>query len=312
MNVDAQFAQSLKVEVISGLAASQQFSKLLDHCFGLSPGMRFLEDFPVWDPQWEIPLVIRMGVFQKGELVSCAGARMAQMRTGPSSEVPVALIGAVATSPQWRGLGFATRLMTELIQWARSRGAVRVLLWSSEHEFYKRLGFEPFGEEIRLPIQFVPLPSTYRLVKRLSPESLAEKVHLGWSPRIFDLRQASQVGLSLESCDRKWYQAHENVEWFYTGSSEKLSAYAAFGRGIDLNGVIHEWGGELNSLLEIFHTIRKMNKNSIVLGSAALMRKLGIPSSLGYREPLCLAKILTSNSIHSLPEPMWIWGLDAV
>src|SRR5690348_5164356 len=99
--------------------ATQQFSDLLDLCFSVPTGSHFLEDFPVWDPQFRIPWVMRLGSFQQNELVSGAAARLAEIKLLAGKAVTIALIGAVATQPSWRGRGLATGVVLSLIQWAK-------------------------------------------------------------------------------------------------------------------------------------------------------------------------------------------------
>ncbi len=57
---------------------------------------------------------------------------------------PTAYLYAIATAPQWRGRGFAERLIRQAIEVSRERGYKAVMLIPSEEslvEYYKRFGF---------------------------------------------------------------------------------------------------------------------------------------------------------------------------
>jgi GNAT superfamily N-acetyltransferase len=81
---------------------------------------------------------------------------------------PVTWLIGVYVDPAWRGHGLAGRLSTEVIAWARERGASEILLhvadWNeSARRVYEALGFEPTGEHMTLP----HLPSVVEIEMRL-------------------------------------------------------------------------------------------------------------------------------------------------
>jgi len=293
----------LEERTIAELSARQRFSDLLDLSFSLPHGKHYLDDFPIWDPRFNNISVHRIGVFRGENLVSCAGVRLAQLKTPEHGPVSVAMIGAVATHPDSRGSGMASKNVSYLLEWAKEKGAAAAVLWSSEHQFYERLGFKFCGEQIRLPLSDI-------LASRSLEEGLYEEIHTGWTPAIFEYLQKRPEGLVLAKGDRHWYEAHKNVKWFYTGTQNEPRAYAAFERGIDLPGIIHEWGGETRQLFRIFEFIQKTEPNAAVLGSDDLFRRHGIFPDAPFLEPLCLMSDLTQPS--AMPRSIWIWGLDAV
>ena len=80
-----------------------------------------------------------------------------------------------------------------------------------------------------------------------------------------------------------------------------LRAYAIEGKGADLNGYVHEWGGGVASLLALFAHIRKVQQRPITIivpqHSQNLMRALktqGMQVNEGY---LGMIKLLNTNAL---------------
>jgi GNAT superfamily N-acetyltransferase len=61
---------------------------------------------------------------------------------------PDGVVLNVYTEPAWRGRGLASRLVREILEWARTRGIERVNLHASEdgRSVYERIGFIPTNE----------------------------------------------------------------------------------------------------------------------------------------------------------------------
>jgi GNAT superfamily N-acetyltransferase len=275
--------ESWKIDEIGMPHQASEFSSLLDLCFPVQEGHRFLDDFPVWDPAWSCTGVKRFGMFREGRLASCAGVRIAELKGDLGDFLKIGLIGAVATHPLYRGSGFATRVVEKSVEWATLQGASLLMLWGSEYEFYQRLGFALSGEQMRIPLAALSQAGLFGKVKI--------RIQRGWHPFIFDLLKIRPEGLRLTEEDRAWMEAHKNVTWYYAESGGIPRAYVAYGRGIDLNGIY------------------RTNPSAELLGSKSQFEKLGVPLGDGQTEGLCLVKTLKSSL--SLPSSFWIWGLDA-
>jgi hypothetical protein len=128
-------------------------------------------------------------------------------------------------------------------------------------------------------------------------------VRKGWNPAIFQMLARRAEGLALSEQDRLWFEAHKNVHWYWTGPDSSPSAYAGFGRGIDLQGIVHEWGGDLRALQTILASIAQENKaksdppsdppsDPMILGSPEGLSKLGFSAGEIPVEYLCMAKVL--------------------
>jgi len=51
------------------------------------------------------------------------------------------MLGSVYTHPDWRGKGWASRLLEEAVKRLRNDGVDFGVLWTEQHDFYKRLGW---------------------------------------------------------------------------------------------------------------------------------------------------------------------------
>lgn len=271
--------------------------KLLNGCFPVPKGASFFDDFPVWRGVRGISM-LRAGCFDGLSLVASACVRLAPLRTARGI-VTAAIIGGVATSEAHRGRGMASELVRACLDWAKSRSAKVALLWGSEHELYAKLGFSLTGEQLRAPLSALELPRAELTV------------NMGWNPAIFTLLKNRTDGLAVIDVDRSWVEAHRNVNWLWTGTKDKPSAYAAWGRGIDLPNLVHEWGGDRTQLLGILAKLQVAQPHLELLGSEAGFQRMGLQTESATREHLCLGKSLDESVQISDFQPFWIWGLDA-
>lgn len=291
----------LIVDVIEGENGLEKLGSLLDRSFGVPAGARFFDDFPVWDEHFEtgVGQVLRVGVFEKdkqGALVTSACVKLASLRTPSKVNLPIALIGGVATDANYRGKGLASRAVELAVSWAEERGAAMCLLWGSEHSLYKKIGFEPCGEQVRIPLASF-LPGLTDLTNYSTGNNL--QIHEGWNPKILDFLKNRTEGLYLDARDQRWLEAHKNVHWYWVGDHNKVTAYAGLGRGIDLQGMVHEWGGERSALIAIFSQIQKLVPVAELLGGPAVYKSMGFLYQEDAIEPLCLARLAAPAVVYS-------------
>jgi GNAT superfamily N-acetyltransferase len=288
----------MELDIIEGEAKRQDFARLLNQSFPVKKGEEFFWDFPVWDEKIlpSSQSIARFGVFSKADssLVACTGVRMANLKAG-STNIKVALVGGVATDPRHQRQGLATELVGFSLRWAADRGASAVFLWGSEHSLYQKLGFDLCGTQ-----QLIPLRELSASFKESIPANL--KVHRGWAPTLLALMKERKSGLTLSESDRVWIEAHsqDHIEWYYTGSREVPTAYAAVGRGIDLHQIVHEWGGEPKDLHSLFHFLSVKHPDASelkILGSPGVCASFGYETSHFPEEFHCLARILNPQSI---------------
>jgi GNAT superfamily N-acetyltransferase len=304
MDLNHQTPSRLVKNAISRTNAGSQYQDLLDQCFKLPPASHFLQDFPVWQPDLDVSGRHQIGIFHlngqgSGDLlVSSASARLVEVQLQDGSIIRGAVIGGVATRPGWEGKSLASQCVSDVLEWARKQQAQIAFLWGSEHSLYQRLGFDLWGQQIRIPLKG-NLPAAY---------SSGTNVHRGWTPHLYSCLQSRPFGFVLKPEDRTWFQAHSHVEWFFSGTHDKPTAYAALGRGIDLHHLVHEWGGEPHDLYRVLQEVQRLDPQAEILGPVGPLKALGFSVDKEKTEYLCLAKEL-SGKID--PKSVWIWGLDS-
>jgi len=287
VETQSQTDTQLFVDVIRGKAGRDQLGALLNQAFNVPAEQQFFDDFPIWDEDHNSgsSQIVRIGVYNGATLVSSTGVRMAKLKA-PNGPLPIALIGAVATHPDWRGHGFASRTVQLASQWARDQGAAMILLWGSEYELYRKQGFELCGSQLLLPIANIPNPPAHELV------------HTGWNPALYRSLQSRRHGLMLSDSDRSWYESHRGVQWYWVGDASKPDAYAAIGRGIDLPNIVHEWGGIGSALRATLSAVRDQHPLASVLAAPQLLTALGLHESSATPEPLCMAHIIDPVQVY--------------
>lgn len=266
---------------------------LVSGAFGYSKPDHYFQDFPVWESNE----VLRLGAFQKGLLCSHAGVRFTRIKTS-SGLVPIALIGAVATAAGFRGKGLSTSLLREALSRIDAHGIDWTLLWGSEHEFYAKLGFSPQGIQARALI--ADLSISPKELKSETPKS-------GIMGAIFLDLLNKHSGVGLTPTDRSWVFAQETVKWLYL---ENPFGYIAYGRGMDLKNIVHEWGGDPDSVRKLLFQIYQRNPNAEILGRPSDLLTLGFDPDHWLEEPLCLARS-REPGLKWNPE-FWISGIGAV
>jgi GNAT superfamily N-acetyltransferase len=257
------------------------FSSLMDRCFKVPAGQHYLDDFPVWSEKFKPASrqLLKMGAFDNGKLVAAAGVQITEAKAN-AFPMKTALIGAVSTDAEYRGRGIATQLVSLATEWAQTQGAALAVLWGSEHELYRKIGFHPCGRQVRVAI------SAMRSSRPLST------IQSGWNPALFAKLKQRKEGLVIGEEDHGWIEAHKNVKWYWTGPADRPDAYAAIGRGIDLADLVHEWGGETPALIELLAQLSEIHPSAQILGSPETFSRVNLQYDPSAMEYLCLARVL--------------------
>ena len=266
---------------------------LVSEAFGYSNPDHYFQDFPIWGSSE----VLRLGAFQNGTLSSHVGVRFTRIKTS-SGLVPIALIGAVATAPGSRGQGLSTSLLREALTRIDAQEIDWTLLWGSEHEFYAKLGFSPQGIQARALV--ADLSISPKELKSETPKS-------GIMGSIFLDLLSKQFGVGITPTDRSWVFAQETVKWLYL---ENPFGYIAYGRGMDLKNIVHEWGGDLDAVRKLLFQVYQRNPNAEILGRPSDLLTLGLDPKHWIEEPLCLARPRRPD-LKWNPE-FWVSGIGAV
>jgi predicted acetyltransferase len=113
--------------------------------------------------------------FDDGRVVATAAAhRLTQWFGG--HELPCSGIYAVATLPEYRGAGLASRTVGTLLEEARAAGMPLSALYPSVLRPYRRLGFEMAGVQVEheVPLTELPVVSTALDISGYDPGELGE------------------------------------------------------------------------------------------------------------------------------------------
>ncbi|MEK6580311.1 MAG: GNAT family N-acetyltransferase, partial [Bdellovibrionota bacterium] len=277
----------LKLRPLSGPTETAALSALLDRAFPVPPGFHFLDDFPIWNAalaQDTSSQFLRLGGFSNQQLVCFAGVRITKIKT-QQGLLPIAIVGGVCTHPDWRGKQLASTIVSAAVQWASQQNAALIALWGSEHDLYRRLGFELCGSQVRVPLS------------GLNYTHHAETVQTGFTAGIFAALINRPSGLALSVQDLPWIKAHKNVHWFWSGSANQPTAYAALGKGIDLPDLVHEWGGTAPALNRLLASVHAQSPYAALLAHPNQLKDLGISYSADVTEFLCMVRVLNPSAI---------------
>ncbi len=231
-----------------------------------------------------------------GKILSHALLKYLMIKT-PAGIFKTAIIGSVVTDENHQRKGLAKKLVQELIAKATADNCDLCLLWSDLDKFYTDLGFELAGSEEHLKIKrpITPLAIDSNLRFSDNPKINAEPIQKLFSKHLVgSLRSNKEIESYLKIPKSNIYSL-----W---GSNNDLLAYAVQGRGVDLNNVIHEWGGGVNHLTQLFsHILKKQETVEIITSSTAINLAETLKDKFGAEHntrTLGYIKILNFQSIH--------------
>ncbi len=179
----------------------------------------------------------------------------------------VAAIGSVLTDPNHRHQGLSHQIIESCLVAANEACADFAILWTDLYDFYRKLGFELAGREISIVIESVPQlpPSQLRVMNsnKISPEAI---LRLYQQHPCGTIRNVEDVKRNLAIPNSRVYTAWSN--------DNQLLAYAVEGKGADLKGYVHEWGGGVSALLPLLAHIRKEHGQAITVILPAYAKNL--------------------------------------
>lgn len=161
----------------------------------------------------------------------------------------VGAIGSVVTDDQHRGQGLSTQILEDCLNSAADQSCDIAILWTDLFDFYRRMGFELAGSEVSFVIEenfdVPPVNLRFSTDSKVSPDAI---YRLYASHTVNSVRTIEETRKFLSIPQTKVYTAWE--------SNGQLAAYAIEGKGVDLGGYIHEWGGSVSKLMALFSFIR--------------------------------------------------------
>lgn len=214
----------------------------------------------------------------------------------PAGLFKVAGLGSVVTSSERRNEGLSTKTIESCLEGARAHGCDFAILWTNIYDFYRRMGFELAGNEMSVVIDKDLAPGEPNLKVLESGKIAPEAIHRLYSQHtVTSLRTVEETRKYLQIPNSRVYTA-----WDPNGT---LKAYAIEGKGADLDGYIHEWGGNVPALLSLFSHVKKaQNRNITVIVPGHSKNLLKALTERGFRVNegfLGMIKLLNTSNLFS-------------
>ncbi len=200
-----------------------------------------------------------MRIIAEGEKVLSHGVLKPLIIKTPHVILKVGAIGSIVTEEAHRGQGYSTQIIQECLKSAAEQQCDIAILWTDLFDFYRKMNFELAGSEISFVLEEnfgVPTSEGLRFMSnaKISPEA----IH-----RLYSQHTVSSVR-SIEET-RKFMSIPQTQIYTAWEANGQLAAYAIEGKGVDLGGYIHEWGGSTTKLLALFSYIRKEKNRPVTV-----------------------------------------------
>jgi GNAT superfamily N-acetyltransferase len=213
----------------------------------------------------------------------------------PQACFRIGLIGAVATEPDSRGRGLATSALAAAEEELERRGCMISLLWADDSKFYERRGYQPVGTEVDWLLtpellSALPGPGRVRPARQCDGPAL-HALYCAHPERVLRSLDETRAMLATPGMSVLAHVASD------VARADAPTAYACLGRGRDLAGVVHEWGGPVEEVLALLHAhaARRPGVNLFLMAPpsaeelASRLRAGGAAHRVGY---LGMAKLL--------------------
>ena len=267
---------------------------------------------PGGDLTAEYPLVFdengpgELYAFLEGEQVLSACAVLERELLHPGGRTLAGFIGSVSTHPEARGRGLATRLLSEVEGALSARGCEHAMLWADDPGFYARRGYSLDGAETDFLVDRVPSGL-------LDPEINVRPLSGGDEERVHELYAWHGARVERTALETRRLLACPEMRVLVAKRGHEIEAYVCFGRGAELAGVVHEWGGSPEGVLACLSVLLERSDSLFVmapgepgpmgelLDSCGAIRAAG---RLGMTKPL--------GGERALPAGVFVWGLDSI
>lgn len=214
----------------------------------------------------------------------------------PAALFKIAAIGSVVTTTEHRNQGLSRQVLEECLSAAQRHGCDFAILWTDLFDFYRKLGFELAGTEVSLAI-----PADFKAVggdadlkfvdgPKIDPEAI---LRLYSQHTTGSVRTADEIRRFLHIPNSRVYTAWDSLG--------RLQAYIVEGKGADLNGYIHEWGGGVSKLLPLIqHAIKSQGRGLTLItppNSVNLIRQLKEAGAQEHFGVLGMIKLLNTAGV---------------
>jgi predicted N-acetyltransferase YhbS len=180
-------------------------------------------------------------IVKDGEVISHTAIYFSTLRSADLT-FKVGGISAVATHPDYRCKGLASSVLRDCVRVMRERGCHLSFLWTDRHDFYRSFGYEPAGAFYLIKPDLSSLssePADCNFVP-YTPELLHE---------IKEIHDRESLRTERTAKEYETYFALPGVRALLAMRDGRVTAYAVMGKGRDLRGFMHDWGGDPQDLL---------------------------------------------------------------
>jgi N-acetylglutamate synthase-like GNAT family acetyltransferase len=253
-----------------------------------------------WSIAEEYPVAIQNSnlnnvrvIKDNGEFLSAAVMKPLVVKT-PAGLFKVAAIGSVVTGAKHRNQGLSQQILQDCLAAARLHGCDFAILWTNLYDFYRKIGFELAGSEVCLSIpkdmQVEDSGLRFLQSSKVDPEAI---LRLYSQHTVGSLRTADEIRKFLDIPNSRVFTAWDSLN--------RLQAYAVEGKGADLDGYIHEWGGGVSKLLPLLKFATETEGRPLNLiapaHSANLARQMKEQGATEHAGVLGMIKILNTQQL---------------
>ena len=152
------------------------------------------------------------------------------------------LIGSVVTAPEFRVQGKGTHLLIQAEAALQIQGCAFAVLWAENPKWYIDRGYGPMSSEHTFLINRDLVASLPELeeVRSMLPGD-AKAIHSLYQRHSVRVERSLEETEALLDCP--------DMLVLVSVRQGKVAAYACMGRGRDLQGAVHEWGGSSHEIL---------------------------------------------------------------
>ncbi len=228
----------------------------------------------------------------------------------PLCILKVGAIGSVVTDPNHRQKGLSSKNIENCLELAKKQDCDLVILWTDKFDFYRKFGFALAGIEQTyiLENKLVLKNKNLKLVcdNKVDPDAIL-KLHAQHT--VHSMRTTEDVRNFL-----KIPNSHTYTAW---NEKNQLVAYAVEGKGIDLTNYVHEWAGNVDSLMDLFSFMQQKHNQPLTImvpeHSINLRQRLESVCTLSHQGFLGMIKILNYDVIlNKVKKAFRAEGLDQI
>ncbi len=218
-------------------------------------------------------------IVKDGEVISHTAIYHSTIRSG-DLEFKMGGISAVGTHPDYRGRGLAGRVLKDCMRVMRESGCHLSFLWTDLHDFYRPLGYEPAGSFylFKPPASVMSDASQDCELVPYAPERLFE---------IIEIHDREYLRVDRTQKEYEKYFGLPRIQTLLALRDGKVSAYAVMGKGRDLRGFMHDWGGNPKDLMRLARELGDLSDTGEIYvlapscknGFTTLLTDLGAPGA---------------------------------